>query len=101
MKESEEFQTFEEHAMIYKALSHPTRLFIVHEISQNKLSVSELAKKVEVDISTISRHLDVLKKARIIEGVKDANQVFYYLKFKCVLKFFNCITNNIEEGRSK
>ena len=87
--------SFQNHANIYKALSHPTRLFIVHEIANNKRSVSELAKQMEVDISTMSKHLEILKRYKIISGEKEANQVFYKLEFKCVLKFFNCINENM------
>ena len=89
-----DFKTYDEHAKIYKALSHPTRLYIVNSISGKRCSVSELANGVNVDISTISRHLEVLRQAGIIEGEKESNQVFYVLKFKCVTKFFDCITNN-------
>lgn len=96
-----DLKTYVEHAKIYKALSHPTRLFIVNAISNKRCSVSELANGVNVDISTISRHLEVLKQAGIIEGEKESNQVFYVLKFKCVTKFFDCITNNFNSIKTK
>ena len=94
---NELLSSYQDHADIYKALSHPTRLFIIHEIANNKRSVSELAKQMEIDISTMSKHLEILKRYKIISGEKESNQVFYKLKFSCVLKFFTCINNNIKE----
>ncbi len=57
-------------AEIFKALAHPTRLFIIDAVKDKKMSVKELTELVGVDISTMSKHLDILKKHRIIEGEK-------------------------------
>ena len=95
---NELLRSYQDHADVYKALSHPTRLFIIHEIAKNKRSVSELANQMEIDISTMSKHLEVLKKCKIISGEKESNQVFYKLQFNCVLNFFNCINNNIKKN---
>jgi ArsR family transcriptional regulator len=81
---------YQEKADIFKALSHPTRLFIIHEIKNNKRSVRELSDMVGIDISTMSKHLDILKKHKIIEGEKVKNYVYYSLAIPCVLDFMNC-----------
>ena len=67
-----EKKRYQEDATLFKALAHPTRLFVIHEVNDKKLSIRELAKKVGVDMSTMSNHLDVLKKSGIIEGKKGA-----------------------------
>ena len=77
-------------AEVFKALAHPTRLFIIHAIKDNQMSVKELAELVEVDISTMSKHLDILKKNKIIEGEKVKNFIYYRLAIPCVLEFMNC-----------
>ena len=56
----------EAHAKIIKAMAHPTRLFIIDELSKKDKCVNELTRMVGVDISTISKHLSVLKQAGII-----------------------------------
>ena len=66
-------------AEIFKALAHPTRLFIIHAVKDQKLSVKELTEMVDIDISTMSKHLDILKKLKIIEGEKVKNFVYYRL----------------------
>jgi len=77
-------------AEIFKALAHPTRLFIIHCIKDKRLSVQELTDKVGVDISTMSRHLDILKRHDIIAGEKVKNKVFYRLNIPCVLEYMSC-----------
>ena len=81
---------FELRAGIMKAMAHPTRLFIVDELSRSEKCVQELTDMISADMSTVSRHLTVLKNAGIIEDDKRGVQVFYTLKLGCVLNFFSC-----------
>lgn len=81
---------FSETAEIFKALSHPTRLFIIHIVKDKEMSVKELTNLVGVDISTISKHLDILKKLKIIKGRKVRNFIYYSLAIPCILDFMNC-----------
>lgn len=76
---------------VLKALGHPTRLFIIDEISKRECSVLELTNMVEADISTVSKHLTVLKNAGIVRVEKRGTQVFYSLKAPCLVQFFPCI----------
>jgi len=78
-------------ARIMKALAHPTRLFIVGELAKGERCVCELTKQIGDDVSTVSKHLSVLKNGGIVVDEKRGQQVFYSLKFRCVLKFFDCI----------
>lgn len=81
---------FLEKADIFKALGHPTRLYIIHAVKDKKLSVKELTEIVGIDISTMSKHLDVLKRNGIIKGEKEKNFIYYRLAIPCVLEFMNC-----------
>ena len=78
-------------ARIVKALAHPTRLFIVDELSKRERCVRELTAMVGADISTVSQHLSLLKTAGIVVDEKRGTQVFYSLRVGCVLKFFDCV----------
>ncbi len=82
---------FEQRANIIKALAHPTRLFIVDQLSKSEKCVCELTASIGADISTVSKHLTVLKKAGIIIDDKRGLQVWYNLKVPCVLNFFSCV----------
>lgn len=81
---------YEARAEILKSLAHPTRLFIVDELAKGERCVCELTDMVGADISTVSKHLSVLKQAGIVEDDKRGLQVFYSLRTPCVLNFFSC-----------
>ena len=81
----------EARAQIIKALAHPSRLFIVEELSQGERCVCELRDMIGADISTISKHLSVLKEAGIVDDEKRGLQVWYSLRVPCILNFFGCI----------
>lgn len=78
-------------ARTIKALAHPTRLFILDELSRGERSVRELTEMVGVEMPTISRHLGVLKSAGILDDDKRGPQVFYRVRLRCVLKVFGCL----------
>ena len=78
-------------ARIIKAMSHSTRLFMVDELSKGERCVCELTEMVGDDISTISKHLSILKNAGIVADEKRGTQVFYTLRVPCVLNFFSCV----------
>lgn len=78
-------------ARIVKALAHPTRLFIVDELSRGERCVCEFADLIKVEMPTVSRHLSLLRKAGILEADKRGSQVYYRLRTPCVLNFFKCV----------
>ena len=89
--ERKKHQLYQARARIMKAMAHPTRLFIVDELSQRARCVSELTEMVGADISTVSKHLAVLSSVGIVEDEKRGAQVYYTLRTPCVLNFFNCV----------
>jgi len=92
---------FEARAKIIKALAHPTRLFIVDTLSKNEKCVQDLTKLIGADISTVSKHLSILKASGIIEDDKRGLQVWYRLKTPCVMNFFGCVESVIESNALK
>ena len=89
---------FELRANIIKAMAHPTRLFIVDELSREERCVGELTKMIGADASTVSKHLSVLKGAGIIADEKRGTMVFYSLRVPCVLHFFSCVETVVKEN---
>ncbi len=82
---------FEARARIIKALGHPSRLMMVDELSRGERCVCELRELVGADLSTVSKHLSVLKNVGLVEDDKRGVQVFCRLKVPCVLNFFSCV----------
>ena len=90
---------YEARAKIVKAMAHPTRLFIVDELSQSgERCVCELTEMVGADMSTVSKHLSVLKGAGIVEDEKRGSQVYYKLAMPCVLRFFDCVESVLKSN---
>ena len=82
---------YEAQAKIIKAISHPTRLFIVDELKKQERCVYELTEMIGADISTVSKHLSVLKAAGIVQIDKRGTQIYYQLKVRCILDFMHCV----------
>lgn len=88
-------QKYEVRARIIKAIAHPSRLLIIDKLSEGERCVCELRDIIGADISTVSKHLSILKEAGILEDEKRGQQVFYRLRMPCILNFFGCVENVI------
>jgi DNA-binding transcriptional ArsR family regulator len=86
-------------AKIIKALAHPSRLFIVEELSRGERCVAELTEMIGVEMPTVSRHLSQLKNAGLVDDEKRGAQVFYRLRVPCVLNFFRCVEAVQKNGK--
>jgi len=90
---------YQARARIMKAMAHPTRLLIVDELAKRgEECVCKLTEMIGADMSTVSRHLALLKGAGIIEDEKRGSMVFYRLRTRCVMDFFRCLESVIECG---
>jgi DNA-binding transcriptional ArsR family regulator len=76
---------------VIKALAHPTRLFIVDQLSQKKLCVCELKDMIGADMSTVSKHLTLLKDCGVVDCEKVGTSCIYSLCCPCILEFIGCI----------
>jgi len=82
-------------ARIIKAMAHPSRLLMVEELFKGERCVCELTEMVGADISTVSKHLALLKEAGIVRDERRGNQIFYTLRCPCIMEFFSCVESVI------
>jgi DNA-binding transcriptional ArsR family regulator len=82
---------YETRARVLKALAHPSRLLMVDELARQERCVCELTEMVGADMSTVSKHLAILRNAGLVEMEKRGAQVYYSLRVTCVTGFFNCL----------
>ena len=87
----------EAQARVIKALAHPTRLFLVEELCKEERCVCDLAEMVGSDVSTVSKHLALLRQAGIVKDDKRGKQVFYSLRSGCALDVTSCASAILEE----
>jgi DNA-binding transcriptional ArsR family regulator len=90
---------FKRQARVLKALANESRLKIVDRLSRGESSVGELTGLVGSDRSTVSKHLAVLRSHGIVEDRREGNVVYYRLLTPCVINFFSCATQVMEERR--
>jgi ArsR family transcriptional regulator len=92
---------FAARARIIKALAHPTRLFLVDQLAKEEVCVCKLTERVGADMSTVSKHLSILKAAGIVADEKRGNQVFYRLSCPCLLDLFDCVESALKTTAQK
>ena len=89
---------YEARARIVKALAHPTRLFIIDQLSSGEQCVCELQVKIEADMSTVSKHLAVLREAGLVSDERRGTLVYYTLQATCVPRLLECVENVVREN---
>ena len=88
---------FTARAAVLKALAHPARLFMVDELSRGERCVRDLEALVGSDISTVSKHLTVLRSVGLVNSDKRGKQVFYSLRLPCARGFVRCVDRALTE----
>lgn len=63
-----------------KALGHPIRLKIVEALKHGEKSVGGLVKQLEVEQSSLSRHLLALRNAGILKSRQERTTVYYGIR---------------------
>jgi DNA-binding transcriptional ArsR family regulator len=80
-------------ANMIKAISHPMRLAILDLLDEGKkLSVTEIHKLLNIEQSTTSHHLGILKDKGILASIRRGKNTLYYLKHKNLSKLIQCIS---------
>jgi ArsR family transcriptional regulator len=64
-------------AEFFKALGHPARLVILEQLRRGELSVQELQVALDMDQSSVSQHLSVLRNKSLVDSRKEGTTVYY------------------------
>ena len=76
----------------FQALASPYRREIIKLLKWQNLTAGEIAAKFDISQPSISRHLDILKRAEIIVAEKRANQIIYSLNLSVLQEIMVGIT---------
>jgi DNA-binding transcriptional ArsR family regulator len=96
---SQNRRLYRSQAKVLKALANESRLMIIDRLSRGECSAGELTDLVGSDQSTVSKHLAVLRAHGIVEDRREGSVVIYRLLTPCVVNFFACASQVLEEGR--
>lgn len=84
-------------AEILKALAHPIRVILVEALRQRERCVCELNELVDLDQSTVSRHLAQLKRAGIVGERRQGTKIIHHLECPCMLQAIDCTVGVMEK----
>jgi len=67
------------HVEAFKALAHLSRLQVFFALvkAEREMSVGEIQEIVEIPGPTLSHHLDVLRRAGLLESRKEERYIYY------------------------
>ena len=95
------FREAEIRSKIIKAMAHPVRLTVVEFLRDGEHSFSEIVHLFQLDKSTVSKHLLILREAGLVSSRKDGADAIYRLEVPCITDFFSCVTAVIESNVKK
>ena len=78
-------RTYEQLALIGKALSSPIRLEMIDVLSQRPRTVDDLSDEIGQSIANTSQHLQVLRSARLIEFERRGTYITYRIADRQIL----------------
>jgi DNA-binding transcriptional ArsR family regulator len=94
-----DLETHTELAELLKALAHPVRLCIVHGLLENGgCNVNHMQSCLGVPQSTVSQHLQKLRTAGIISGVRNGLEVNYQISDQRVVQLIRILFAEQNKG---
>lgn len=86
-------EQLERAANMLKAIAHPVRIAILNLLEDGqKLTVTEIHEKLDIEQSTTSHHLGILKDKDILSSKRNGKNTFYFLKHDQLSKVVDCIS---------
>jgi len=70
---------FESLAAVVQALAHPNRIDLLEHLAQGERSVEDLTDRTGMTFANTSRHLQILRRARLVETTRDGKRILYSL----------------------
>lgn len=78
-----------------KALSHPTRLQIIDLLRSGERCVCEIFPELNIEQSSVSRHLALLKKEGLLRSRKEGLKVIYWVSDPLVYEIIDRCSESI------
>lgn len=81
-----------------RAIAHPMRIAIIDLLHENqKQSVTEIYKKLNIEQASASHHLNILKNKGVLVSKRDGKKIYYSLKNQTLTEIIECINRCNEE----
>lgn len=76
---SAKLSIYEALAEVAQALGHAHRLELLEHLAQGEKSVEQLSARTSLTFANTSRHLQILRRARLVESMRQGKHIFYRL----------------------
>lgn len=90
-------------AEFFKILSNPVRIQILDTLRQGEKSVNEIAERIEVEASSVSQQLSILRRYNLVKSRREGQYVFYSINDLAVFKVLDAalevFSNHLVEVR--
>jgi DNA-binding transcriptional ArsR family regulator len=87
-------QATDRHVEAFKSLAHPTRLeiffFLVRQ--RGEVAAGEIQAELEIPGPTLSHHLDLLRRAELVQSRKEERFVYYSTRPEMVSELVRLLT---------
>lgn len=84
-------------ANMLKAIAHPMRIAIIGYLEGGKkLTVTQIHELLDIEQSTTSHHLGILKDKGVLSSKRDGKNTFYFLKHQNLTQIVNCLNRCCE-----
>jgi DNA-binding transcriptional ArsR family regulator len=81
-------------ANMLRAIAHPTRIAILNFLEDgNKKTVTEIHEKLNIEQSTTSHHLGILKDKGVLMANREGKNTFYFIKHNKLSTLIECINS--------
>ncbi len=86
-------EQLERSATMLKAIAHPMRIAILSFLEEGKkLTVTEIHQLLNIEQSTTSHHLGILKDKGVLASKRDGKNTYYYLKHNSLGHIVDCVS---------
>ena len=85
-------ENFESAARMLKAIAHPMRIAILSILEEKeKLSVTDIHKALNLEQSTTSHHLGILKDKAVLSSERKGKNTYYFIRNSNLTHIVDCI----------
>jgi DNA-binding transcriptional ArsR family regulator len=86
-------EKLESTANMLRAIAHPMRIAILKFLEDGKkLTVTEIHNLLQIEQSTTSHHLGILKDKGVLASKREGKNTYYFLKHEKLSQIINCVS---------
>ncbi len=91
-------------AELFKSMGHPTRLRILELLRTGEMTVSELQQSLDIDASSVSQQLSLMRTRQLVDARKQGTNVYYKVRDPLIFEMMDIareiFQNHVESMQS-